>query len=149
MGTDLVRLIYVSRYQQPISAEALAQIEHCASRRNRAHGLTGVLLAFEGFFLQCIEGASDDVQGVFARIERDSRHHSVVLLSVEPIGERHFSEWSMGLLAVSAGGDALVRRFFSAYAQAQSSCAARAGTELLIQLARNARPLARDAANRH
>lgn len=141
MGTDLVSLTYVSRYQQPISSEVLAQIESSAAEHNRAHGLTGVLLAFEGFFLQCIEGEPDAVQRVFARIERDPRHGSVVLLSVEQIGERHFADWNMGLLSVSAGGDALVRRFFSAYADAESACAARAGTELLVQLARSARPL--------
>jgi hypothetical protein len=145
MSDKLVCLVYVSR-GRPLDAAALEALADAAQRHNAAHGITGVLLPFEGHFLQALEGRAAAVQPLFERISRDPRHHDVVLLSVDQIEARRFPASSMGVLPVLAGCDALVRRFFTACADAQADCAARAGIELLVQMARCVRPVASERA---
>jgi hypothetical protein len=46
--------------------------------------------------LQVLEGGRSPVSALYNRIANDPRHHDVVLLSYEEIGERSFASWSMG-----------------------------------------------------
>ena len=63
---------------------------------NSTHGLTGILLYGNGSIMQVLEGPHDEVQYIFARISRDTRHAHVVKLADGPIEHRHFQQWSMG-----------------------------------------------------
>jgi hypothetical protein len=71
--------------------------------RNKAHGITGVLVFVDGAFLQILEGEKDDVLELMARIERDPRHHDVKVFSEQEVDERAFASWSMAYLSPSAG----------------------------------------------
>ena len=68
---------------------------------NSAHDLTGILLYSNGSIMQVLEGPYDEVQYIFARILRDTRHAYVVKLAAGPIEYRHFQQWSMGFKAVN------------------------------------------------
>lgn len=72
---------------------------------NEKHGLSGVLLYVKqqdaagvpsGRFIQALEGEERDVQNLYARIKRDSRHKQVTLLHSGPIISRSFASWTMG-----------------------------------------------------
>ena len=109
----LVRLLYVSRAADSVSAEALAAILKKSKENNAATGVTGVLcFCFNArIFLQVLEGGRDAVSALYNRIAQDPRHREVVLLSYEEIGERHFSSWSMGQVNMNRINPALLLKY--------------------------------------
>jgi len=66
-----------------------------ARLRNDALGVSGLLLAKGGRFMQVLEGPAWSVEDRFAAIERDPRHRDVKSLSRETISARRFDGWAM------------------------------------------------------
>ncbi len=67
------------------------------SRENNSElGLTGMLLYYEGAFMQVLEGSEEVVRSLYMRIAQDPRHHRILPLLEEYIAERNFPDWSMG-----------------------------------------------------
>jgi len=96
------RLIYSSE-AAPGLAEADLEGMLVESRfRNRAHGITGVLVFVEGAFLQILEGEKEDVLDLMERISRDPRHHGVKVFYEQEVEERAFPSWSVAYLSRSA-----------------------------------------------
>jgi len=93
----LQQLIYCS--QQLIRPEdlddVLEAIIEASVRNNRAAGVTGLLLAHQGWFLQILEGPASAVQTTYGRIVNDCRHIDSDVISTTPISKRSFGEWSM------------------------------------------------------
>ncbi len=54
-----------------------------------------MLIAFGGVFMQIMEGPTDVLDKVFARIERDQRHCDLVVLRRVEVPQRLFGGWSM------------------------------------------------------
>ena len=96
----LLRLTYASRAAEWLSRGDLRQIAETAQQRNRALGITGLLLYVEGDFLQVLEGPGSAVESVYAAIETDPRNKWVTRLSTERILRRAFEDWSMGCFEV-------------------------------------------------
>ena len=71
--------------------------------RNRAFGITGVLVLVDGVFLQVLEGEEDDVLDLMERIERDPRHHDIHVFVREKTEARAFPSWSMAYVTPDAG----------------------------------------------
>lgn len=92
----LLRLTYASRAVEWLSREDLRDIAASAQKRNRALGLTGVLLYVRGEFLQILEGHAEAVEQLFEMIENDPRNRWVTRLATERVLRRAFAEWSMG-----------------------------------------------------
>jgi hypothetical protein len=67
------------------------------SRRNNAiHGITGLLVHGAGLYFQWLEGPPKALQNLMAKICKDPRHDSLVILGAnfdEP--ERVFPQWDM------------------------------------------------------
>lgn len=99
--SGLIRLVYVSRaaFQPSPSAQGIeptvGRILLQSRRNNPQHQIGGVLYYGDGFFFQCLEGASDVVNSLMAKIMRDERHNDVEILKVSPIETRLFRNWSM------------------------------------------------------
>jgi methanogenic corrinoid protein MtbC1 len=74
---------------------ALEQLLRVAQSRNRAAGLTGVLVYDRGAYFQWLEGPTESLQRVWASILRDPRHHQVTVLRDEPICDRVFGDWDL------------------------------------------------------
>jgi len=91
----LIRLIYVSAATVELSSDELVALLEDASRRNAESGISGALLYAAGSFMQILEGDAADVDRVFERLQRDPRHHNVIVLEREPISARSFARWSM------------------------------------------------------
>jgi len=79
-------------------------------RNNRARGIGGVLHFGEGRFFQYLEGPADAVDGLFAKICRDRRHHDVRRLTRRSVGSRRFENWSMKFVAIEDVVDDIMRR---------------------------------------
>jgi hypothetical protein len=92
----LVRLIYASRSLTPIGADLVEQVLSAARLYNPEHGITGVLCYCDDVFVQALEGGRDEVNRLYARIQRDARHRDLTLLDYAEIGARRFSDWTMG-----------------------------------------------------
>ena len=96
------RLIYSSEAAPGLAATELEVMLAESRIRNRAHGITGVLVFVDGAFLQILEGEKNDVLDLMERIEQDPRHRGVkVFLEAETDG-RAFASWSMAYLSPSA-----------------------------------------------
>ena len=66
-----------------------------AQRNNDRDGLTGVLAAHEGRYLQLIEGEATVLDNLLSRLARDPRHRDIEVLERVEIAGRRFSSWSM------------------------------------------------------
>jgi hypothetical protein len=96
MNDALITVVYVSAATQPMSTPELEALLVHARQHNRQYGLTGVLLYYDGSFIQCLEGPESALLPVYWRICADTRHHGVTELLREPIAQRSFSNWTMG-----------------------------------------------------
>ncbi len=107
----LVRLMYVSRAADSVNQNELVAILKKSKANNVGQGVTGVLCFSAGIFLQVLEGGRRAVSALYNKIANDPRHHDVVLLSYEEIGERSFAGWSMGRANLSRLNPALVMKY--------------------------------------
>ena len=64
-------------------------------RNNTENNITGLLISYEGSFIQYIEGDEDKLDELFSRIKKDPRHTNCIELTSGLITERQFSNWSM------------------------------------------------------
>ncbi len=107
----LVRLLYASRATAQIDQDGLHTILRQSKSHNPALGITGVLCYSGGIFIQALEGGRSAVNQLYLKIAADPRHHDVVLLSYEEIGERRFAGWSMGQVNMARLNPALLLKY--------------------------------------
>lgn len=98
---QLTQLVYVSRASQQFSADDLTQLLSKIRKKNLEREVTGMLLRDGGSFMQVLEGESDKLERLFEHIQKDSRHHNIVLIMERPVSKRLFPDWSMGFRQVS------------------------------------------------
>lgn len=91
-------VVYASTATQPMTTIELEDLLNDARAFNLAHGVTGVLLCSGSSFMQCFEGAPEDTRLVYDRIKRSSKHQDIVEYLDDPIAERAFGSWEMGLV---------------------------------------------------
>jgi hypothetical protein len=92
----LTHLIYVSSAIQEQSDADLDAILASAVRNNSKNDITGMLLYAGGNFLQVIEGEKEAIDKTFSFIEKDSRHHGIIVIERGEIQQRSFIQWNMG-----------------------------------------------------
>ena len=91
----LFRLAYVSAASKPFSKTGLRNLHKQANERNARTGTTGLLLHKDGRFMQLLEGPTAAVKATFGRINKDPRHHGIIVLIKETGEHRHFPDWPM------------------------------------------------------
>lgn len=89
------QLCYLSTARDDLSASALADMLGRARTRNTAAQITGLVAYGGGYWFQILEGPRDNVAGTFARICRDTRHHSLRLLHDDIAHGRDFDHWPL------------------------------------------------------
>jgi hypothetical protein len=94
-GSPIDYLLYCSAAIRPFQEEQLADLLEQARAYNKRHSITGLLCYDKGHFVQVLEGSPDEVNRLFARIERDPRHHHVQVLCRGTSSRREFVDWSM------------------------------------------------------
>lgn len=95
----LHRLVYMSTAVGVLRAEELDRIYFRAKSANAQAGITGLMLFYEGAFLQVLEGPVAGVSSLLERIRRDRRHSNLIVLEAGPAEERLFPEASMRFIA--------------------------------------------------
>ena len=104
----LIRLLYASEAALAMRPADIEELVSRAQRANHSRDLTGALAFNHRCFLQALEGEREVVCELYTRLARDPRHKRLVILALEDITERAFSDWSMGF----APADALHRSLF-------------------------------------
>ncbi|UQB41771.1 BLUF domain-containing protein [Thiomicrospira microaerophila] len=97
----MLELAYTSRASEMMTDIQLEQLLNQATRFNKLHNITGLLLYNDGIFFQVLEGEETTVNMLYASIKQDFRHYDVRQIYSQPIEERHFAEWSMRFFNVS------------------------------------------------
>ena len=96
------RLVYSSEAAPDLKPAELEGMLAESRIRNKAHGISGVLVFVDGAFLQVLEGEKNDVLDLMGRIDRDPRHRGVKVFYEQEVDERAFTSWSMAYLSPSA-----------------------------------------------
>ena len=91
----MYRIIYKSRSVEPLDREMVSDITVASTKNNEQAAVTGVLLASRSHFLQVLEGNFEDVNAVFWRIGRDSRHDQLSIIAFSVVDARLFAGWGM------------------------------------------------------
>ncbi len=97
----MIRTIYVSQAKN-IDVENIRTILNISHQRNIENGISGALIYGSGYFIQCLEGARDEVEALYKKIIIDNRHEHIELISKENIQERYFKDWHIALMNDSA-----------------------------------------------
>ena len=96
-------LLYRSTALQPPTESELGQLIRSSQLRNRALGITGMLVYENGQYLQSLEGPPDAMEEIWSSIRRDPRHCSIEVLKQTLTPGRMFSGWDMKLLRRAPG----------------------------------------------
>lgn len=95
---SLRQLFYASRVADAPGDIDIDKILRISRRNNRRLDVTGCLLYSGRHFAQVLEGRTDAVGELMARIGADPRHRGLKVIADRRIRQRDFPEWSMGLL---------------------------------------------------
>ena len=102
------QIVYTSTATEDFSATDLNKILLGVRMRNRALGVSGMLVFHDGTFLQALEGEQRAVNEIFASIMSDRRHRDIDVLHRGPgLDQRVFGDWSMGFADFSGAADLL------------------------------------------
>jgi hypothetical protein len=100
------RIVYLSTATRLMSDADLMEVLRVSRANNERDDVTGLLLYQGGNFIQLLEGESTAIDTIYARIEKDPRHHSCLRMLDGEAEERLFPDWSMGFrphASLSAG----------------------------------------------
>lgn len=90
-------LTYRSRAVAPMSELELHRLLRAAQIRNRAEGITGLVIYDSGRFFQWLEGPAEGLARVWDSVSRDPRHTGIEVLGNQPTAERFFGDWDLKL----------------------------------------------------
>jgi hypothetical protein len=96
------QLIYSSEAAPDLDLEDFEKMLAESRIRNRARGISGVLILVEGVFVQILEGEKDRVLHLLRSLERDPRHSHLKVFHRQDVEERTFASWNMAYLSPSA-----------------------------------------------
>jgi hypothetical protein len=94
---NLRSIVYASTATHALTTADLESLLANARAFNHKHQVTGVLLHSGANFMQCLEGAPENVGAAYERIKRSSQHQDVVEYMDCEVDKRTFGSWDMGL----------------------------------------------------
>ena len=93
--SKIYQLLYLSQSSETFSMFRLDELLQKSRLNNKALNITGLLIYNAGFFLQFLEGDKSNVQMLYKKIQKDSRHNKVKILYEQKEDKRIFNEWDM------------------------------------------------------
>lgn len=95
------QIIYSSESAMPMQRDDLEEILAQARSSNAEKGITGALVYAQGAFLQILEGERAKVQDLMAKISRDLRHETLIVLQEAEIPSAVFGAWKMAYVSAT------------------------------------------------
>jgi hypothetical protein len=92
----LTQIVYLSTPSKALTQDELKNLLEKSRKKNQSAGITGMLLYIDNSFLQVIEGPTQAVENLFAKINAHPRHVRIAVLNRKKIKSPDFSDWSMG-----------------------------------------------------
>ena len=93
--TQLIEITYVSEPAQEMSFLGLMRLLSHSYLRNTSMGITGALIFENNRFGQVIEGPRTQIEDLWEKIQKDTRHKNIRLIESKPIEHRSFNKWTM------------------------------------------------------
>lgn len=93
--SNIFQLVYVSEAVEDISYTDIQNILDVSRANNAKEGITGILIFYEGYFLQLLEGPEDAVRKTLNKILLDERNYELKVLVENNGSERLFANWTM------------------------------------------------------
>ena len=90
------RLIYSSKASEGVGESDFRTIAMFSALNNRSRGVTGLLLTYNDEIMQVLEGEESEVRALYEKIAKDTRHHSVKIVTEREVEKAEFASWSMG-----------------------------------------------------
>lgn len=92
----IMQLAYISRRAPGVTDDVVVDdIAIPSIRRNPVHRISGALWFNQTRFFQIIEGPIDQVDALYANIERDERHTDCRILCRRLVPQRAFERWHL------------------------------------------------------
>lgn len=88
-------LSYISEQSHILKDSDLQVLLTNCRKNNSENGISGLLISYQGSFIQFIEGDEATIDRLFKKIKKDPRHHNVTELASGYEKERQFNDWSM------------------------------------------------------
>lgn len=98
---DLFAIVYVSSMTREMTVAEIEYLLSKASERNKQYDITGILLCYDGSFMQYIEGPEAELLKIYDIITADPNHQGIIQLIHTRINAREFSNWSMAYSVAS------------------------------------------------
>ena len=116
----LYRLIYKSTYIKPITSDLLKSIEETSKKNNAELDVSGILIGNKTGFMAVLEGDGKSVNHIFNKIQNDTRHSEIELISYDRITKKEFPDWSMKSLSTGIMGRVLTERLKKKFGEVDS-----------------------------
>ena len=97
----IVRLTYISRYNNHNPNDEVKRILAQAQQNNARNGITGALVFNHNYFLQTIEGSRPAINNLLRKLIKDDRHFSLQIIECREVDYRRWTKWSMNYLTPS------------------------------------------------
>lgn len=111
----IFRLTYLSKPTKPFTNADFDDIESKSVDANNARDVTGLLIVNGDRILQILEGREDAVRELYDKIEADSRHTVVKLVSAVEDEVRLLLTWSMVVRGLTGIPAVLLEQFSEVY----------------------------------
>jgi hypothetical protein len=96
VGNTLVEFSFESTVTPNLPPAVFLHLSRQASLYNSGMGLTGRLRLRQGRFSETLEGRSETILPLAARIIADARHGRIRILAFRSLLERRFEDWQIG-----------------------------------------------------
>jgi hypothetical protein len=96
----IFQLCYTSTAAREMERDDLVEVLRISRAKNKALGITGLLLYSGNRFVQLLEGDETAVRETYRRIVEDGRHEGLELVFEQEVEERECPNWSMGFQAL-------------------------------------------------
>ncbi len=107
----ILRLTYISRYNNHNENGEVARILAQAQQNNARNGITGALIFNHNYFLQSIEGARPMINELLRKLIKDDRHFSLQVIECCEVEQRRWNKWSMKYLIPSEDNKELALKY--------------------------------------
>lgn len=95
------QIVYVSSGTREYSFEEVEKIDDAGRSNNAQSDLTGVLLYYDGNFMQLLEGPAGSVVDTYKRIVSDTRHTGILQLQDSMVEERSVPDYHMDFSSIA------------------------------------------------
>jgi len=111
----IFRLTYLSKPTKPFTNDDFDDIESKSVEANNARDVTGLLIVNGDRILQILEGREEPVRELYTKIEADSRHTVVKMVSALEDEIRLLLTWSMVVRGLAGTPSNLLEQFTKIY----------------------------------